>query len=201
MSTPAGLLADLHACSVQGDVLEISAGTGRNIPYYRYDQLKSLTLTDSSKYMLWHASQKYRDRQAAKGSSLPVSFFLSNAENLSNPEHAAAVPTSALISPRQPPDVGTPAETPQSGQQSEVSGVFATRTYAYPENSFDTVVDTFGLCSHGNPVQALKVIPWYPVWAIASGSGIECGMFLSLHACLRPTALSEMPNFTASIAL
>ncbi|BDA41943.1 probable ubiquinone/menaquinone biosynthesis C-methyltransferase Ub at C-terminar half [Coccomyxa sp. Obi] len=140
----------------EGDVLEVSAGTGRNLPYYRYDQLKSLTLTDSSKYMLWHASQKYRDRQAAKGSSLPVCFFLSNAENLSDPQPAAAVPRSASDSPRQPPDVGPPAEAPQSGQQSQVSGVFATRTHAYPENSFDTVVDTFGLCSHGDPVQALK---------------------------------------------
>ncbi|KAK9909128.1 hypothetical protein WJX75_007574 [Coccomyxa subellipsoidea] len=94
----------------QGDVLEVSAGTGRNLPYYRYDKLNSLTVTDSSKYMLWHASQKYRDRQAAKNSSLP----------------------------------------------SQVSGVFATRTHAYAENSFDTVVDTFGLCSHGNPVHVLK---------------------------------------------
>ncbi len=141
---------------MQGDVLEVSAGTGRNLPYYKYEQLKSLTLTDSSKYMLWHASQKYRDKQAAaKKSSLPVSFFLSDAENLSNPRPAAAMPRRALDSPRQPSDVEAPAE---SGQQSEVSGVFATRTHAYPANTFDTVVDTFGLCSHRDPVQALKVI-------------------------------------------
>ena len=36
----------------QGDVLEVSAGTGRNFPYYRLKQLSSLTLTDTSKYML-----------------------------------------------------------------------------------------------------------------------------------------------------
>ena len=147
-----------EACSgdLQGDVLEVSAGTGRNLPYYRYDQLKSLTLTDSSKYMLWHASQKFRDRQAAKSSSLPVSFFLSDAEKLASPQAAAALPTSEAQAARH--QFGPDAKGSESGgQQSQVSGVFATRTHAYAEDSFDTVVDTFGLCSHGDPVQVLKV--------------------------------------------
>jgi methyltransferase OMS1 len=151
----------LHeACGgdLQGDVLEVSAGTGRNLPYYRYDKLNSLTVTDSSKYMLWHASQKYRDRQAAKNSSLPVSFFLSDAEKLASPQPAAAVPTSEATRNQS----GADAKESESGQQSQVSGVFATRTHAYAENSFDTVVDTFGLCSHGNPVHVLKVRRWLP---------------------------------------
>ena len=42
----------------QGDVLEISAGTGRNMPYWRWDRLSSLTVTDTSRFMLFHAKQK-----------------------------------------------------------------------------------------------------------------------------------------------
>ncbi len=45
----------------QGDVLEISAGTGRNLPYYRYGDITSLTLADVSEPMLKRAEQKYFD--------------------------------------------------------------------------------------------------------------------------------------------
>ncbi len=107
--------------------------------------------------MLWHASQKYRDRPATKGSSLPVSFFLSDAEKLASPQAAAAVPTSDLEAKGRPSGADIDAKESASGQHSHVSGVFPTRTHAYGENSFDTVVDTFGLCSHGNPVHVLKV--------------------------------------------
>lgn len=40
---------------LQGDVLEISAGTGRNLGYYKWKALKSLTLTDTSRHMLYYA--------------------------------------------------------------------------------------------------------------------------------------------------
>ena len=49
--------------NAQGDVLEMSAGTGRNMPYYCWDKLSSLTVTDSSRHMLFHAKQKVRCRQ------------------------------------------------------------------------------------------------------------------------------------------
>jgi len=39
----------------QGDVLEISAGTGRNIPYYKWRSLQSVTMTDASRHMLFYA--------------------------------------------------------------------------------------------------------------------------------------------------
>ena len=77
----------------QGDVLEVSAGTGRNLPYYRYDQLSSLTLTDSSKYMLWHANKKFQETFAPRAASLPVSFFLSDAQQLVTPHATAAAST------------------------------------------------------------------------------------------------------------
>ena len=41
-----------------GDVLEISAGTGRNLPHYSMGKLKSLTLCDLSELMLKRAEDK-----------------------------------------------------------------------------------------------------------------------------------------------
>lgn len=49
----------LPASSAQGDVLEVSAGTGRNLPYYDLStgsRLRSLTLTDTSRPMLVNAA-------------------------------------------------------------------------------------------------------------------------------------------------
>ena len=37
---------------MQGDVLELSAGTGRNFKYYKYPKLRSLTVADLSQEML-----------------------------------------------------------------------------------------------------------------------------------------------------
>ena len=37
------------------------------------------------------------------------------------------------------------------------SSVFATRNHGYREQAYDTVVDTFGLCSHADPVAVLQV--------------------------------------------
>ena len=66
----------------------MSAGTGRNLPYYKYAQLNSLTLSDSSKHMLWHANDKFREKYASRAASLPVSFFLSDAQQLVAPQPA-----------------------------------------------------------------------------------------------------------------
>ncbi|PSC68852.1 serine protease [Micractinium conductrix] len=53
----------------EGDVLEVSAGTGRNLPYYDLStgsRLRSLTLTDTSRPMLVNAADKYAEL-VAKG--------------------------------------------------------------------------------------------------------------------------------------
>ena len=65
----------------RGDVLEVSAGTGRNLNYYGLPQngkLTSLTLTDASREMLLRAYEKY-DTKFGSGngfSSIPVNFML-----------------------------------------------------------------------------------------------------------------------------
>jgi ubiquinone/menaquinone biosynthesis C-methylase UbiE len=56
----AGAHYRLHRdCCLQGDVLEISAGTGRNLDHYRLADVSSLTLTDVSAPMLQQAEDKY----------------------------------------------------------------------------------------------------------------------------------------------
>ena len=47
---------------MQGNVLEISAGTGRSLPHYTYENVSSLTVTDLSKHMLEQAENKYYDK-------------------------------------------------------------------------------------------------------------------------------------------
>jgi len=79
-ATPGLLLqAQTVGClRAQGDVLEVSAGTGRNLPFYARQQLTSLTLTDSSRGMLFHA----RAKAAAAPPGVPTAVHLSDAARL-----------------------------------------------------------------------------------------------------------------------
>ncbi|CAN3371779.1 hypothetical protein DIURU_002992 [Diutina rugosa] len=45
---------------VKGDVLEVACGTGRNIPYFYPDLVKSITFVDSSRNMVNVAQKKFR---------------------------------------------------------------------------------------------------------------------------------------------
>ncbi|KAK3264147.1 hypothetical protein CYMTET_27094 [Cymbomonas tetramitiformis] len=123
---------------VKGDVLEVSAGTGRNLPYYplQNQTVSSLTLTDKSIPMLKEAQQKliklYSDMDVSK-----VIFQCTDAEGMCRSHDHTTYPSQKRI-PKQ------------------VSENTISEPNTFEERSFDTVVDTFGLCSHENPVQALK---------------------------------------------
>lgn len=45
----------------KGDILEVSVGTGRNIPYYPLKECKSITMVDQSSPMLAIAKKKWKD--------------------------------------------------------------------------------------------------------------------------------------------
>lgn len=96
--------------NVRGDVLEVSCGTGRNIPYFDPDEINSITFLDSSKTMLELSREKFTNKFPTFSR---VQYVRGRAE-----------------------DLATMAE--KSGQR------------------FDTIYETFGLCSHENPDQALK---------------------------------------------
>ena len=85
--------------------------------------------------MLWHAKQKYdvQLRSKAEKAGVPVSFALSDAEHLCSTSQPAA--DSGIV--------GRPG--------------FGAEGHTFPAHSFDTVIDTFGLCSHEDPAAALEV--------------------------------------------
>eukprot|EP00887_Chlorella_sp_A99_P005360 scaffold1.g5360.t1 len=124
-----------------GDVLEVSCGTGRNLKYFDLrsgSAISSLTLTDSNREMLQHAWDKYRDMMRLEP-AVPVRFTLADAQALSGGSGAAA----GDAAPSPPP------RAPGFGPQFAAPETFATA-------QFDTVVETFGLCSCSDPVQSLK---------------------------------------------
>lgn len=104
-------LLHFHA---RGTVLEVAAGTGRNLQYYPPTAVTKVVIVDSSESMLQKARQKIQQQQQ---------ILQKNGQNaiklLSNVADAANL-------------------------------------VQYEDNTFDTVVDTFGLCSFDDPVAVLK---------------------------------------------
>ena len=101
----------LLACAC-GDVLELAAGTGRNLEFYDRARVTSLLQTDASAPMLEVAARRARDAAARA----PLATAVARAD-------------------------GT-ALTAGGG--------------AAGGRRWDTVVDTFGLCSFDEPVEALR---------------------------------------------
>ena len=95
--------------NAKGTVLEVAAGTGRNIPYYpRGGTVDRVLMMDTSTNMLRQAQQKIQKRT-----------------NDQKPVFATTVGDSSNL-------------------------------HQFPNDCFDTVVDTFGLCSYDDPVVVLK---------------------------------------------
>ena len=89
-----------------GNVLEVGAGTGRNLGYYP-SSVKKIVLTDSSEKMLEKANEK-----------------LSRMSNTEKARHEVMVADAGKL--------------------------------PFADNSYDTIVDTFGLCSFDDPTAVLK---------------------------------------------
>ncbi|VVT56242.1 uncharacterized protein SAPINGB_P004911 [Magnusiomyces paraingens] len=96
--------------NVEGDVLEVSCGTGRNISYFDPERITSVTFMDSSRSMLEVAREKFTEKFPTYEH---VQYVRGRAEDLA--KMAAG-----------------------SGQK------------------FDTIYETFGLCSHEDPSAALR---------------------------------------------
>jgi methyltransferase OMS1 len=131
-----GLLRRWLVRQASGDVLEVSAGTARNLLYYSGGQVRSLTVTDANPEMLARAFDKHRAGEGA-GMGAPVRFCLANAERLVSAEQG----------------------TKQGGGGASSGGGFGPaldELRSFQPGSFDTVVDTFGLCSCRDPVAALR---------------------------------------------
>lgn len=101
-------------------------------------------MTDGSKHMLWHAQQKHSQQNA----KLPIRFGLADAQAM-------------LTQPDLPrPNVARPesdASQTSAAQSDKRLSSYSPEPQVFFPQQFDTVVDTFGLCSHKDPVAALKV--------------------------------------------
>ena len=146
-----------HAARMtQGDALEISAGTGRNLKYYPLDSLSSLTVTDASAQMLWHAAQKQQQLSAGQ---TPVHFRVTNAACVRSAGPSADLPSfrSSSNNAENSTD-GTGGDGGGSTPFSVDSAAGSSQTFSAPlSQQYDTVIDTFGLCSHKDPVEVLRV--------------------------------------------
>lgn len=152
-------------CCLQGDVLEVSAGTGRNLRYYN-KAASSITMTDTSKDMLWHARQK-RDK-----CHVPVTFCLADAQRmLSSTVTDDEVPREASLHSNK-------VQRPDSTYQDKLQ--------TFNPAQFDTVIDTFGLCSHADPVAALKV-------SRLSFTGLHNNAHITVHAEHHSPVLQQVP--------
>jgi methyltransferase OMS1, mitochondrial len=93
----------------KGTVLEVGAGTGRNIAYYSSPSVQRVVLVDSSQAMLEQAREKVAARNTTK----------------QQPQYAFLQGDSAHLE-------------------------------QLPDRAFDTVIDTFGLCSYNDPVAVVR---------------------------------------------
>ncbi|KNH09440.1 hypothetical protein XU18_0125 [Perkinsela sp. CCAP 1560/4] len=93
----------------RGDVLEVGAGTGKNIGLFNYDDIKSIVLCDRSNAMLRVMEKKYDHYKLSQNFDVPHKFQMIDSEVL-----------------------------------------------PFADDTFDTVIDTFGLCSYDEPIQALR---------------------------------------------
>lgn len=104
----------------EGSVLEVGAGTGRNLNYYPKKYVKNVVLTDTSDKMLLQARDKIIEMRKKKSNSFLFGkdkeddlfkIFVADATNM---------------------------------------------TKYYQEDTFDTIVSTFTLCSFDDPVEVLR---------------------------------------------
>jgi methyltransferase OMS1, mitochondrial len=101
----------------KGTVLEVGAGTGRNIPFYRYPNVQRIVLVDTCYEMLEQARDKVLSRNT-KGKS-------NTGSKPNQPQYAFVQGDSAKLD-------------------------------QLPDHSFDTVIDTFGLCSYDDPIAVIR---------------------------------------------
>lgn len=118
-----------------GEVLEVAIGSGINIPRYSFAEsgraglgVSKLIGVDISRAMLARADLRARETSAGS-------------------EHG-------LRSAGR--DDGLDASAPSSSSKIELYKADVTKRLPFADHSFDTVIDTFGLCVFDQPINALK---------------------------------------------
>ena len=170
-------IADLRkamAAQASGNVLEVAGGTGRNLRYYG-SNVTSLLITDYSEAMLQVAARKVAELRAAaavaeKVADKAAKTASANGDSSSASSDAAGggSASSGSASSGSASSGAASSGAASSGAASGGAGAGALSSVtlavtdaaqlALPDASYDTVVDTFGLCSFEDPEAALREI-------------------------------------------
>lgn len=143
-----------------GRVLEIASGTGRNVDYYKKGCCDEIVFSDFSEGMM----KVLREKVEASDLGKRWDYQKRRVQQLEL-ERIAHYSTSQVQAQGQcvPPGAvggvidGLGSTAGDGVVETEIR--FKTMNAAaipYPNQSFDTVIDTFGLCSFEDPVQALR---------------------------------------------
>ncbi|KAG0280555.1 hypothetical protein BGZ95_009678 [Linnemannia exigua] len=146
-----------------GRVLEIASGTGRNVDYYKKGCCDEIVFSDFSEGMMQVLKEKVAvsdlgkrwDYQKRRVQQLELERMASRSKQPQGPVGAGTISTdgsAASASSRS-----TTAAVAEEVVDTEIR--FKTMNAAaipYSDQTFDTVIDTFGLCSFEDPVQVLR---------------------------------------------
>lgn len=118
---------------MKGDVLEVSAGTGRNSGYYPLKKCNSITMVDTSTSMLEEARKKFKGWLIPFSRSNNLTLFLIKILIYGTEQYPKYKNIRFIVQ-----DAAEPIRLPQTGKE------------------YDTVIQSMGLCSHSSPVELLR---------------------------------------------
>lgn len=118
-----------------GDVLEVACGTGRNIKYLDISGINSITYLDPSQKMMEITNKKFREKYP---DYKKAGFVVGKAEELVD-----------LAS-------GKPSTLPEDSTLTANQSTELETVHTESKVKYDTIIETFGLCSHHDPVKALQ---------------------------------------------
>ncbi|AET38720.1 putative RNA methyltransferase Ecym_3223 [Eremothecium cymbalariae DBVPG len=116
----------------KGDVLEVACGTGLNVEYLDPTKINSITFLDSSEKMMEITNKKFRERFP---NFKKAAFVLGKAEELVD---------MASVDPV--------AKSDDENSTNCIEKVSSGNARIH----YDTIIQSFGLCSHYDPVKALQ---------------------------------------------
>lgn len=116
-----------------GDVLEVACGTGRNVKYLDMANIHSITFIDSSAKMMEIANKKFREKFPTYKNA---AFVVGRAEDLVELAQDNSKKDELLVK--------------------DIDDNKINVTDASTNIKYDTIIEAFGICSHEDPVKALK---------------------------------------------
>ncbi|KAF9994724.1 hypothetical protein BGZ65_009644 [Modicella reniformis] len=137
----------------RGRVLEIASGTGRNIDYYPKGCCDEITFSDFSEGMMEVLKKKVAESDLGKRYDYQLRREQQERMIQQQQQQQQQGGGSSSSSSSSPPP--TPIKFVETEIRFKIVNAAA---IPYPDQSFDTVVDTFALCSFEDPVKVLQEV-------------------------------------------